>query len=95
MIDIVEFENNQSYANFDGVKIRNRGKIQIFQIILNLMMIIMIAYSWTHVKEIPNTTLLVSLHHDWLQGANLGIFDISKKDRINRIYSCELVKGGN
>ena len=38
-------------------------------------------------KEIPNTKLLVSLHHDFFGSANMSIFDISKKDQIKEIYS--------
>lgn len=48
----------------------------------------------THVKEIPNTKLLVSLHHAYNLGANLEIYDISQKSRPRKIYSFEEVKGG-
>ena len=49
----------------------------------------MIGNSWTHVKQIPDTKLLVSLHNNWERSANLEIFDVSKKDQINKIYSFE------
>ena len=49
--------------------------------------------SWTHVKEIPNTKLLVSLHHNWEKPANMAVFDISKKDQIKEIYSLGEVSG--
>mgnify|MGYP000889969115 FL=1 len=58
------------------------------------MIIMIIGWSHTHVKEIPNTKLLVSLHHNLEKAAGLEIFDISKKDQINKIYSFE-VFGGN
>ena len=58
------------------------------------LMVTMIEFSWSHVKEIPNTNLLVSLHHNEDKAAKLEIFDISKKDRTNIICSFEEVKGG-
>ena len=47
---------------------------------------------FTHVKEIPNTRLLVSLNHKYNQSANMAIFDISKKV-AKRIYSFEETSG--
>jgi hypothetical protein len=48
----------------------------------------------THVKEIPNTKLLVSLHYGYYQNsANMEIFDISKKGKANKIYSLGEVSG--
>ena len=84
----------QNYANFDGVKLSNRGKILSFSNYPSLI-ITMIEFSCPHVKEISNTKLLVSLHHNETMGANLGVFEISKKDRINKIYTFEEVKGGS
>ncbi len=49
--------------------------------------------SWTHAKEIPNTKLLVSLHHNFYDSANMEIVDISKKGRANKIYSLGEVSG--
>ncbi len=49
--------------------------------------------SWPHVKEIPNTKLLVSLHHYFAKSANMEIFDISKKGKANKIYSLGEVSG--
>ena len=46
-------------------------------------------------KEIPNTKLLVSLHHNYEQSANMAVFDISKKDQIKEIYSLGEVSGGS
>lgn len=47
---------------------------------------------WTHVREIPNTKLLVSLSHSFFTSANMEIFDISKKTP-RKIYSFEEVFG--
>ena len=78
-------------SDFDGVKISDPCKIQT----PNHPQDLIIVYSWTHVKEIPNTKLLVSLQHNWEKAANLEIFDISKKDRINNIYSFGEVSGSS
>ena len=53
-----------------------------------------IDYGWSHVKEIPNTNFLVSLHHSSTKRANLEIFDLSRA-KAERIYSFEEVLGGN
>ena len=45
-------------------------------------------------KEIPNTKLLVSLHHNYKESANMAVFDISKNDQIKEIYSLGEVSGG-
>ena len=44
----------------------------------------------THVKEIPNTKLLVSLNHDTYSAANMAIFDLSRKV-VKTIYAFEEV----
>ena len=49
--------------------------------------------SWTHVKEIANTGLLVSLHHNYNQSANLEVFDVSRKGQTKKIYSFEEISG--
>ena len=50
--------------------------------------------SWTHVKEISSTGLLVSLHHCNDTSANMSVFDISKKGKARKIYSFEEVSAG-
>ena len=50
--------------------------------------------SWTHVKEIANTGLLVSVHHCYDNSANLEVFDVSRKRQVKKIYSFEEVSGG-
>ena len=49
--------------------------------------------SWTHVKEIANTRLLVSVHHNWRHSANLEVFDVSRKGQAKKIYKFEAVSG--
>ena len=46
-------------------------------------------------KEIPNTKLLVSLHHNCDKLANMAVFDMSKNDQIKEIYSLGEVSGGS
>ena len=48
---------------------------------------------WTHVKEIPKTRLLVSLHSDYINGACMKVFDISKTGKVKTIYLSEEVLG--
>mgnify|MGYP000947881788 CR=1 FL=1 len=45
-------------------------------------------------KELPNTKLLVSLHHNSEKSANMSVFDISKKDQIKEVYSLGEVSRG-
>ena len=51
--------------------------------------------SYSHVKMIPDTGLLVSLHHHWRKAAQLEVFDVSKKGLARKIYSFGEVFGGN
>ena len=95
-IDIVDFNTKQSYASFDGVKTIYLSKKFVFVNYLeNDASIILLGDSWTHVKEIPNTELVVSLHHNYEESANMSVFDISKKDQIKEIYSLGEVSGGS
>ena len=50
--------------------------------------------NWTHVKEIANTRLLVSMQHVGSKSANLEVFDVSRKGQVRKIYSFEEVSGG-
>ena len=61
--------------------------------ILTYLMMILLEHSWTHVKEIPNTKLLVSLHHRWNELAGMAIFDISKKQKAKEIFAFPEVRG--
>ena len=45
-------------------------------------------------EEILNTKLLVSLHHNCDESANMAVFDLSKKYQIKEAYSLGKVSGG-
>jgi len=46
------------------------------------------------VKEIANTGLLVSAQHSYdTSSANLAVFDVSRKEHVNKIYAFEEVSG--
>ena len=51
------------------------------------MSIYEIENSWTHVKEIPNTNLLISLHHSFEKSANMVVLDVAKKGAAKKIYA--------
>ena len=53
-----------------------------------------IGISSTHVKEIPNSNLIVSLYHDIDASGKMEIFDISKRGKVKKIYSFGIVYGG-
>ena len=53
------------------------------------------SYTWSHLREIPNTQLVVSLKHHYDKGANMKVFDISKKGKSRNIYTYEEVPGSN
>ena len=42
---------------------------------------------WAHLKEIPNTELLVSLNHIENGSSEMAIFDVSRKDEVKKIFS--------
>ena len=46
-------------------------------------------------REIPNTSLLVSLFHSPYTSANMKVFDISRKEKPREVYSFEEIFGGN
>ena len=50
--------------------------------------------NWTHVKEISNTGLLVSVGYSVSKSANLEVFDVSRKGQVRKIFSFEEVSGG-
>ena len=93
-IEVIDLDTKQSYASFKGVYISYRGRIQNLKLFEPEIVIIFLDVSWTHVKEIPNTKLLVSLHHNAGTLANMAVYDISKKGQIHEIYSLGEVKGG-
>ena len=70
------------------------SKIRIFGMFFDNHIDSEIGSTWTHVKEIPNTNLLVSLHHNYLKSASMEVLDISKKGEAKKIYSLGEVSGG-
>ena len=62
--------------------------------LLNIALLQKDIYSWAHVKEIPNTKLLVSLQFTHCKSASMKIFDISHQSRIKNIGSF-VIHGGN
>ena len=97
-VRIRDLETEQAYATFDGVQLSNIGNIVVYNgeiVQTYLEYNCKGAYSRTHVKEIPKTPYLISLHHSSLRSANMRIFDISKKGEIKKIYSLGQLNGGN
>src|SRR5690348_13908601 len=86
MIKIIEVESKQEYATFDGVQLKdNSNFFYTFEIST--------VDSWTHVKEISNSKLLISVHHAWKKSASMKLFDISRKEQVREIYFLEEVFG--
>lgn len=79
----MELETKQNYARVQGVRTK---KIAYFSIFAD-------QYAGsTHVKEIPNTKLLVSIYHSYKR-AKMVIYDISRKVARNIETSEEIVGG--
>ena len=87
-ISVIELENKQNYTNFEGVQLRTTSGTYI--LIVLLIQFSLYSGYWTHVKEIPGTKLLVSLNHNCDYGANMAIFDLSRKN-AKAIYTFEEV----
>lgn len=47
----------------------------------------------SHVREIPNSGLLVSLYQYHTHTALLGIYDISQKGKARKVYSYDDTRG--
>ena len=93
-IEVVDFETNKPYASFDGVHVTiNLVEFRSSYYFKTGKTIIFLDYSWTHVKEIANTKLLVSLYHNRTESANMAVFDLSKQGQVNEIYSLGEVSG--
>ena len=91
-ISTVELETDQEFANFVGVKLRC---IFLFSYTNSCLIIISQGEgSWTHVKEIASTRLLVSVQHDYYKSANVEVFDVSWKGQARKVYSFVKVSGG-
>ena len=50
--------------------------------------------SWTHIKEISNTNLIVTLNHNAEKSVSMEVLDTSNKREAKKIYSLEEVSGG-
>lgn len=74
MISIMNIRKNKNYGSFVGAQIRDVSSS-------------LIVGSWTHVKEILGTRLLISLHYGFRSSANMEIFDLSKKRQMHKIYA--------
>ncbi len=55
--------------------------------VLNKRLIRIAGLNWSHVKEIPNTRLLISLNHNYIGSAKMEIFDLLQKQKARKIYS--------
>lgn len=75
-ISIQDYRTGELYANIPGVKLY---RTQSFS-------------TWTHVKEIPNTNLLISAYYSMSDSANFTIFDISTKN-VKETISFEELEG--
>ena len=80
-VTIHELDTNRNYSQFNGAQIRNRNAM------------FGEGHSWPIVKEIPSTRLLVSLHHYYLQGVSMEIFDLSTSLKAKQIYKFEEMTG--
>ena len=92
-ITITDLETNLAYSQFDGAQLKNKdgGNISIYKKIFQFFCK---GYWWSHVREIPVTTLLVSLHHSYEKCARMEIFDVSKKEQAKKVFSSDEVLGG-
>lgn len=94
-ISVIDAESKEYYANFAGTQLQHKDSIYfnlLYQ--MNTTYIYQGYLGWTHVKEISNTGLLVSLHHSYNKAANMEIYAISQKGKTRKIYSFEEVVGG-
>lgn len=94
-ISIINPETKEDHANFQGVQLKDASNHDLNLILRDLIILQGTYGSWTHLKEISNSTLLVSLHHCRLKSANLEIFDTSQKGKVRKVYSNEETIGGN
>ena len=92
-ISIIELETKEEFANFDGVKLNECGCSFLRSSLIQIRSQFIKGGSWTHVKEIANRELLVSVHHNEVESANLEVFDVSQKGQTKKVYSHEEVSG--
>ena len=94
-IIVIELDGKQDeYANFEGVQLLNKSIIR-YRAHLNYFNYADYEsfYSSTHVKEISSTKLLISLHQSARKNANIEVFDLANKERVEKIYTFDEVDG--
>lgn len=47
------------------------------------------AFSWTQIREIPNSNLMVSLNHVEGDSTSLQLYNISQKGNVSVVYAFE------
>ena len=104
-INIVDKEIKKKYANFQGATSHNTISNSHFLCALTYSLNLTASGACNQVKEIPNTQLLCSLHHNINSSANLNVFDIplkllyilvkafvlSENDKVRKFYSSSLM----
>lgn len=82
IVSIYEVETGLEHLTFSGPQLQYSpgGNLYAFSLMLAKL-------ETTHVKEIPGTTLLISLNHKCFKTANFGIYDVSKKGRAKNVYT--------
>ena len=93
-IKVVELEGKQEeYATFEGVQLHSKGTYRYRVLRIQFFMNYGGDNCWPHVKEIPGTKLLISLHHSVSKCANIEVFNLGNKGRPRKIYSFDEVIG--
>ena len=72
-------ESKSHHVSFEGAQVKKKNKERDTR--------------WALVKEIPNTSLLVSLHHAFYSSAKLELFEISQKGRSKSVGLFEEISG--
>ena len=91
----MEVETKREYSSFHGAELKYTGTFSFSNKNSYLNYVKDSHNGSPHMKEIPNTSLLVSLHHDAGRSANMEIYDIATKGQVNKIYSFEVVSSGS
>ena len=94
---VIEIATEQEYANFEGAQLLDKSNIRskIAFIRIYFSALVVNDYSYTHLREIPGSKLLVSLNHCYDKYATLEIFDLRNKGRATKVYSLDAVLGCN
>ena len=81
----------EAHSEFPGALLSEEGKNHLLR--SKYDKIFLVFFSSPLVKSLSNTPLLVSLHGSLDGAAKMEIFDISLKNRVNKVYSFEEVSG--